>query len=139
MNKTVIQGQNIVTGNSISISNGKIIVGDKDVTSQFQTTDNDDKGIRIVIQNFSGNLTVNNCDYLTIEKGDVDELNASNVESIEVRGNVKNLETKNSTNFISGNVEGDVSMVGGKIKCGTVKGDLKTSGSNTSIGTMNFS
>lgn len=91
---------NIISGNNIVISKGKIMIDGVDVTPEG-------KEINIIID------------------GNIEKLEADACDKIEVKGTVNNLKTM-SGDVQCGNVNGSVSTMSGDVKCGTISGSVST-------------
>lgn len=89
------------TGNSIVITNGKVVVNGKDVTP-------DGKEINIQVA------------------GNINELRADCCNTIEVTGDVQTVATQSGDVTINGKVEGSVSTMSGDVDCGSVGGSVST-------------
>lgn len=100
MSAIIING-NIYSGNSIVVTNGKVIVNGKDVTP-------DSKDINIIVQ------------------GDIDELKVDACNKVFVTGNVNNISTKSGDIDITGIVEGNVQTMSGDVDCGNILGSVST-------------
>lgn len=103
MAQIIINNSNY-TGKSVTIVNGKVIVDGKDVTP-------DSKEVTI---------TVN---------GDIESLSCDYTNSIEVNGNVGDIQG-GSGNIKCMNVTGDVKTGSGNVRCGDIGGDAKTGSGN---------
>lgn len=100
MNTISING-NTYSGNSIVVTNSKIIINGKDVTP-------DSKEINIKVD------------------GNIDELKVDACNKVEVTGDVSNLKTQSGDVEISGNVTGSIQTMSGDVDCGTVGGSIST-------------
>jgi DNA polymerase/3'-5' exonuclease PolX len=92
---------NSYIGNSITITNGKVIIDGKDVTP-------DSKTITISVEGNIDNLTVDACDKVT------------------VTGDVNKVKTMSGDVDIKGNVTDSVSTMSGDVDCGNIGGSIKT-------------
>lgn len=101
MSSITINGKSYY-GNNITVVNNKVIIDGKDATP-------DAKEINIIVQ------------------GDITTLKVDNCNELCVNGIVNELETRNGSVTITGNVGGNVTSSNGSIKCGNVKGSVKTS------------
>lgn len=90
-----------LSGSSISISNGKVIVDGRDVTP-------DSKNISIVVD------------------GNIDKIDADVVESILVKGDAGSVKTMSGDVDIAGNVDGNVKTMSGDVECGKISGKVNT-------------
>lgn len=100
MCSVTINGKTYI-GNNIIVSNGKIMVDGKNVTS-------DDKVI---------NITVN---------GNIDSLKVDTCNKLEIIGNVTNVNTVSGDVDINGDVNGSIQTVSGDVKCNNVTGSINT-------------
>lgn len=100
MSSVTINGKTYI-GNNIIVSNGKIIIDEKNVTS-------DDKVI---------NITVN---------GNIDSLKVDTCNKLEIIGNVTNVNTVSGDVDINGDVSGSIQTVSGDVKCKNVGGSINT-------------
>lgn len=102
----------VYVGSSITITNGKVIIDGKDVSSDGKTI------------------------YIYIE-GDVTSMNADYCNSLKVLGNVTNLKTASSDVEIVGNILNDVVTTSGDINCDTINGNVETTSGDVSCNTIN--
>lgn len=100
MSRVTINGKTYI-GNNIIVSNGKIMIDEKNVTS-------DDKVIII---------TVN---------GNIDSLKVDTCNKLGIIGNVTNVNTVSGDVDINGNVSGSIQTVSGDVKCKNVGGSINT-------------
>lgn len=100
MSSVIINGKTYV-GNNIIVSNGKIMIDGKNITS-------DDKVI---------NITVN---------GDIDSLKVDTCNKLELIGNVTSINTVSGDVDINGNVNGSIQTVSGDVNCNNVGGSINT-------------
>lgn len=100
MSSVTINGKTYI-GNNIIVSNGKIMIDEKNVTS-------DDKVI---------NITVN---------GNIDSLKVDTCNKLEIIGNVTNVNTVSGDVDINGDVSGSIQTVSGDVKCKNVSGSINT-------------
>lgn len=100
MNTIIING-NTYSGNSIVVSNGKVIINGKDVTP-------DSKEI-----------------YIKVE-GNIEELKVDSCNKVEIVGDVSNVKTQSGDVEISGNVGGSIQTMSGDVDCGNVGGSIST-------------
>ena len=98
---TITINGNTYSGNSVVVTNGKVIINGKDVTP-------DSKEI---------NISVN---------GDVSELNVDACNKILIHGNVKDISTKSGDVDVTGDVSGNVNTMSGDVDCQNVGGSIKT-------------
>lgn len=104
MNKVNFNGKTYTSNGSIVITNGRVILDGKEVTTEEST-----KIINIVI------------------KGSVDVLEIDNCNYVQVKGNCGSVKTISGDIECDGEVLGDVSSVSGKIECfGDVKGSIRS-------------
>ena len=92
---------NKYSGNSIVVSNNKVIINGKDVTP-------DSKNIEIKVD------------------GDIDELKVDNCNNIEVNGNVNNIKSTNGDIDVNGNVNGSITTVNGDVDCHNIGGSVSS-------------
>jgi len=102
---TITINGNTYSGNSIVISNGKVIINGNDVTPN-------EKEINIVVHGNTEDLKIDHCN------------------KIVVNGNSKNISTKSGDIFITGNVEGSVQTMSGEVDCSDVSGSVSTMSGN---------
>ena len=98
-----INGISVIGGannSSIIVSNGRILVGGKDVTP-------DSKDIKIEIT------------------GDVETLRVDACNTINIKGNVGKVNN-GAGDIVCGDVTGDVESGAGDIECGTINGNVET-------------
>ena len=100
MATTVINNKSY-SGNSIVISNGKIIIDGKDITP-------DSKEINIKVE------------------GDIKELKADCCNKIDVTGNVSNIKTQSGDIKVLGDVTGSIQTMSGDVECKNVGGSVST-------------
>lgn len=100
MSTIVINGVSY-SGNSIVVSNNKVIIDGKDMTPN-------EKQITIMVD------------------GDVNDLNISSCNKLTVNGNVNELSTQSGSVNISGDVNGSVKTMSGSVNCGKISGSVKT-------------
>jgi hypothetical protein len=92
----------IFTGRSITITNGKVIIDGKDVTTEA-------KEINIVVEGSLDKLEVDYCNTITVK---------------EV---VKSVKTQAGDVIVQGNIGGDVKTMSGSVECeGSIAGDVST-------------
>jgi len=89
------------SGNSIVITNGKVIIDGIDMTP-------DSKEINITVE------------------GNIDALKVDVCNEIKVKGSVKNISTKSGDVEITGDVDGSIQTMSGDIDCGHVQGSIST-------------
>ncbi len=90
-------------GNSVSVSNGTVIIDGKKVTDGKELPK-----ISIVINS------------------DIDHLDIDSCDSIKVTGSVYSLNSVNGDVTVKGNVLDGVTTVNGDVKCGNVGGKVST-------------
>lgn len=96
-----------VSGTSIVVRNGKVIVDGKDVTLA------DVKEINVTIT------------------GNVDKLEVDACQTISVKGDVGNVKTLSGTVTITGDVKGSVQTMSGDVDCeGSITGSISTMSGN---------
>jgi hypothetical protein len=99
---TIRINNNSYAGNSIVISNGKVIIDGKEVTP-------DSKEINITVDGNIGELKVDACN------------------TVSVKGNIGYVKTQSGDVDITGDViNGSVSTMSGDIVCGNVGGSIST-------------
>jgi hypothetical protein len=98
--------QKIYKGNSIVISNGKVIIDGKDYTPS------DEKEVNIAVVGNLENIEVDMCNIFSIS------------------GNCGSVQTTSGDVTIKGEVEGNVQTLSGDINCGIVKGNITTMSGN---------
>ena len=98
---TISINGNTYSGNSIVVTNGKVIINGKDVTP-------DSKEINIKVD------------------GNIDELKVDVCNKVEITGDVSNVKTQSGDVEISGNVTGSIQTMSGDVDCGTVGGSIST-------------
>lgn len=102
MNSISINGKVIVTsGHSVIISNGKIIIDDKDVTP-------DASDIKIEVHGNLERLEVDCCEY------------------VKIVGDTGPVKTVSGAVEITGDVNGDISTVSGAVRCKDIRGSVST-------------
>lgn len=103
MASVMINGNgNVICGNSISITNGKIIVDGK-------------------------NITPENTKTINIEvKGDVQQLQVDCCDRVVISGNVGNAKSGSGDIEITGYCSGNLQTGSGDIECGNVTGSVQT-------------
>ena len=107
MNSIIIGNGNVVSGRSIVINNGKIIVDGKNVELP------DEKTINITIH------------------GDLESLRVDSCDEVKIDGNVSgDVHISQGRASIGGEVVGDVHVSQGNVDCGNVKGDVSVSMGN---------
>jgi hypothetical protein len=110
MSNVVINGVRI-SGNSIVVSNGKVIIDGKDVTPEAKVI----------------NINV---------EGDVDDISVDMCQKIIVAGVVKNIKTTSGDIECGGSVGGNVQTTSGDIECADVNGDVNTTSGDVKCGTV---
>ena len=104
MSNININGKSYI-GNSLIISNGKVIVDGKDVSPESKT--------------------------ITIQvDGNIAQLNVDNANKVSVIGNVEKLSTMSADVEVSGMVKGNISTMSGDVECGDVHGGISTMSGN---------
>lgn len=91
------------SGNSVVITNGKVIVDGKDVTPE-----KNEREINIIIE------------------GNIDDLNVDACNKLSVNGNVGSVKTLSGDVDVDGYVSGSVSTMSGDVDCGNVNGSVST-------------
>ena len=99
INGVIISGD--ISGNSIVVRNGKVIIDGKDVTP-------DGKEINISVE------------------GNINELKIDSCEKFSITGNVGNVSTKSGDVDISGDVNGSIQTMSGDVDCYNVGGSIST-------------
>ena len=114
------------TNNKSSFSyfskNSKITINGKTYSGSSHTIINDKifiDGKEIIDDNLKSSKILN----IKIEGG-ISECAILNCNSIQVIGNVKNLDNQNGDISITGNIEGDVDNQNGDIQCQNINGDI---------------
>jgi len=102
---TITINGNTYSGNSIVISNGKVIINGNDVTP-------DGKEINITVH------------------GNIEDLKVDNCNQVLVNGNSKNISTKSGDINVTGNVEGSIQTMSGDVECLDVSGSVSTMSGN---------
>ena len=100
MSQIIINNKGYV-GKSITITNGNVII--------------DGKSIEIEEKEINISVT-----------GDINDLRVTSCNSLEIKGNVKTIETTSGDINIEGDVSGNVKTVSGDVRCGNITGDVKT-------------
>lgn len=90
-------------GNSISVLNDRVFIDGKEV---------DDKG---------NSKTIN----IKVE-GNIDTLEVDYCDELDIKGNCKNVTSKNGNIGIKGDVDGDITSKNGDIICRNVTGSVET-------------
>ncbi len=98
---TITINGNIYSGNSIVVTNGKVIINGKDVTP-------DSKEINISVV------------------GDIEQLKVDACNKVSVEGSVKSISTLSGDVEVSGDVDGSISTMSGDVDCGHVQGSIST-------------
>lgn len=98
---TIRINNNSYVGNSITITNGKVIIDGKDVTPES-------KAITISVEGNIDNLNVDACDKVTVS------------------GNATKVKTMSGDVEIHGDVSGDVKTMSGDVDCGNIGGSVST-------------
>jgi hypothetical protein len=100
MSTVIINGKTYV-GNSISVTNGKVIVDGKNVTPES-------KEINIKVE------------------GNIQELKVDACDKIEVAGNVSNIHTQSGDVEVTGDVTGNIQTMSGDVDCANVGGSISS-------------
>ena len=98
---TITINGNTYSGNSIVVTNGKVVINGKDVTP-------DSKEINISVE------------------GNIEELKVDACNKVEITGDVSNVKTQSGDVEISGNVTGSIQTMSGDVDCGNVGGSIST-------------
>ena len=98
---TIIINGNTYSGNSIVVTNGKVIINGKDVTP-------DGKELNISVE------------------GSIEELKVDTCNKVSVTGSVKSISTKSGDIEVTGDVDGSVQTMSGDVDCGHVQGSVST-------------
>jgi hypothetical protein len=93
-------------GNSIQITNSKVIVDGKEIKLE------DSKIVNITVE------------------GNVESIHADVCESIIVKGTCKKAQTMSGNITIEGNVEGNVKTMSGNVSCGDIAGNASSMSGN---------
>jgi len=104
MSKFNINGMNF-NGNTITISNNKVIVNGQDVTP-------DAKEINITVE------------------GNIEKIEAEYCNKINVTGEVGNIKTMSGDIEINGNVKGSIQTMSGSVGCRDVSGSISSMSGN---------
>lgn len=92
---------NTYSGNSIVVTNGKVIIDGKEVTP-------DGKEINIVVE------------------GNINELRVDACNKVSVTGSVKSIATQSGDIDVTGDVDGNIQTMSGDVDCGMVGGSIST-------------
>ena len=92
---------NIHSGNSIVITNGRVVINGKDVTP-------DSKDINISVV------------------GDIEQLKVDYCNKVSIEGSVKTIATQSGDIEVTGDVDGNISTMSGDVDCGHVQGSVST-------------
>jgi hypothetical protein len=98
---TITINGNTYSGNSIVVTNGKVVINGKDVTP-------DSKEINIFVV------------------GDIEQLKVDDCDKISVNGNVKSISTQSGDVEVTGDVDGSISTMSGDVDCENVQGSIST-------------
>jgi hypothetical protein len=98
---TIRINNNSYVGNSVTITNGKIIVNGKDVTPDSKT------------------ITIN-------VEGNIDSLTVDACEKVTITGNANKVKTMSGDVDIKGDVTDSVSTMSGDVDCGNIGGSIST-------------
>jgi hypothetical protein len=98
---TITINGNTYSGNSIVVSNGKVIIDGKDATPKEKT-------INISVQ------------------GNIHELNVDSCDKISVEGSARNIKTMSGDVRVTGDVQGNIQTMSGDIGCGIVYGSVSS-------------
>jgi len=98
---TITINGNTYSGNSIVVTNGKVIINGKDVTPEGKEI----------------NITV---------EGNIDELKVDACNKVSVTGSVKSIITKSGDIEVTGDVDGNIQTMSGDVDCGHVQGSIST-------------
>lgn len=101
MNRITINGKTFFEFGDISIVNGRVRIGGKDVTP-------DGKEIKISIV------------------GDVDRIDVDMCDELTITGNAGSVHTTSGDVTISGHVHGGVQTMSGDVDCMDIKGSIST-------------
>jgi len=100
MSRITING-NSYSGDSIVVTNGKVVIDGKDVTP-------DSKEINISVD------------------GNIDELKVDACDKVLVTGSVKNISTISGDVGVTGDVGGSIQTISGDVECGCVEDSVST-------------
>ena len=100
MNVITING-NIYSGNSIVVTNGKVVINGKDATPE-----NKEINISVV--------------------GNIEQLKVDACNRVSVEGSVKSISTQSGDVEVTGDVDGNISTMSGDVDCGMVGGSIST-------------
>jgi hypothetical protein len=98
---TITINGNTYSGNSIVVTNGKVVISGKDVTP-------DSKEINISVV------------------GDIEQLKVDACNKVSVEGSVKSISTQSGDVEVTGDVDGSISTMSGDVDCGHVQGSIST-------------
>ena len=118
MNQVIINGKKYTGGNSIVVSNNKVIIDGVDQSPSKC------KKIDIKIVGNVENLEVDTCNTINVH-GDVNSLQTTSGD-VDVSGNVTDSVDSTSGDIECGDVGGSVKSVSGDIKCKNINGSVKT-------------
>jgi len=98
---TITINGNTYSGNSVVVTNGKVLINGKDVTPES-------KDINISVE------------------GNIEELKVDACNKVSVTGSVKNIATKSGDVDVTGDVDGSIQTMSGDVDCGHVQGSVST-------------
>ena len=101
MNTITVNGITYHGEGDLVIQNGQVIIGGENVTPES-------KNINIVVN------------------GNIDKLQVSSCNKIEITGDVDTIKTQSGDVIVKGNVKDSVSTMSGDVTCGNVGGNIKT-------------
>jgi hypothetical protein len=108
MSSTIVINGKTYFGNSISISNGKVIIDGK----ESEPGESNGKIINITVTGNVEKLVVDVCDKISIS------------------GSVNSIKTVSGDVDVSGNVAGSINTMSGDVDCGQVSGSVSTMSGN---------
>jgi hypothetical protein len=98
---TITINGNTYSGNSIVVTNGKVVINGKDVTP-------DSKEINISVV------------------GNIEQLKVDACNKVSVEGSVKSISTQSGDVEVTGDVDGSISTMSGDVDCNMVGGSIST-------------
>jgi hypothetical protein len=113
----IINGKSY-NGNSVSISNGKIIIDGNNVTPENA------KQISIVVNGDIDNLNVDYCEKIEVA-GNVATLQSTS-GNVDVKGDANSIQTTSGDVDVEGNIKGSVTTMSGDVDCQNIGGTVKT-------------
>ena len=98
---TITINGNTYSGNSVVVTNGRVVINGKDVTP-------DSKEINISVE------------------GNIEELKVDACNKVSVTGTVKNISTKSGDVDVTGDVNGSIQTMSGDVDCRHIQGSVST-------------